>query len=369
MARTLFIFMIVSQIGFSQTWSGEVGDSLWNPSSNSIVFSLNNFENTLVVSGAFTSVGSLTVNAIAKWDGENWYVIGSGATMGTPNSVGKIDSLLVAGGNFYEMGNTEGTRRLAIWDGVIWQGPSIGEVGFVVYDIDIFDNKLFIGGEFSNIGSYTFDKIAAFDGTNWINVGSCGSWVRTLEVYNGELYAGGYFGIKKFNGTSSWTVPYGGVDGRVMVMKTDTFNNFLYVGGSFDYVGDDTLSSCAAMWDGFSWNSLGYVINCDVMAQAMEIYRGDLYVGGCFETLYNGLNVNYIARWDGEQWNKVGNGFDAYVSAMGTFQDELYVGGYFTYVDDTIRAYGLARWHMPDTSCNYIKPRVQTLTDTFYLNS
>ncbi|MBN2683007.1 MAG: T9SS type A sorting domain-containing protein, partial [Bacteroidales bacterium] len=34
-----------------------------------------------------------------------------------------------------------------------------------------------------------------------------------------------------------------------------------------------------------------------------------------------------------------------------------------------IRAYGLARWHMPDTSCNYIKPRVQTLTDTFYLNS
>jgi hypothetical protein len=230
------------------------------------------------------------------------------------------------------------------------------------------------------ISSY-YHQIAEYDGLNFLNLGGIGTvWYRALEVHNGSLYVGGYHGLRKYSGGTNWELkPHGGVNGSVYKMATDTFNNFLYLGGGFQYVADTIQTYHIAMWDGFRWHAIGTDPGLTVADKGMAVYHGDLYIcSGWFDTLTDGTDFNHIARWDGTQWNKVGDGL-AYGSpvALEEFRDELYVGGAFThvksyYMGDSLvpiqRAYGLARWYMPDTNCNYMKPSVNALADTFYLS-
>ncbi len=366
----LLIIQCVAIKSSSQTWNTDFGDSLWNDlGANAQVYSLYNYDNELYIGGPFQNVGTLVVNCFAKWDSLNWLSFGGGFDDGGLNCIVSFNNEIYVGGSFWEADNQPNTKRLAIWDGSNWFGASIGEPDAHVYDFKIFNNKLFVAGNFYKLGITVFDKIVAYDGTNWLNVGSMGMWVRALEVFNGELYAGGYFGLRKYLGGTTWEDVPGEPNGWVYAMKTDTFNNFLYVGGGgFTTVGDTIISYNAAMWDGFKWNSLGGTdISCSVYWRAMAIYRGDLYVGGCMNTLNNGLVVNYITCWDGTKWDSLGSGASNAVNALEVYKDELYVGGYFTEIGGQT-AYGLARWYVPDTGCNYIKPKVFALADTFYLS-
>ena len=69
--------------------------------------------------------------------------------------------------------------------------------------------------------------------------------VNALAVYNGALYAGGYFSLP--GGTSN-----------------------------------------IAMWNGTEWVGVGNSVNNVV--SAMIVYNGDLYVGGCFTQAGKGEN-------------------------------------------------------------------------------
>jgi len=346
---------------YSQTWETDFVDSIWGGNAN--VYALYNYQDDLYIGGPFRYVDTLLVNGITKWDGINWHNYGEGITGigGAVECISVFYDRLYIGGGFSEVDYQPDTEHLARWFSNSWHSLAGLQSGSTVYDLKVFNDTLFVAGN-SGYGVY------AFNGNEWIYVGEMNTvWTRALGVFNGELYAGGYFGLKRYLGGTSWEEAHGGVDGRVNKMVTDTFNNFLYVGGAFYSVADTVVTRDVAMWDGFKWNSLGWIINCDVYDQAMAVYRGDLYIGGCMDELENGLDVNYITRWDGEKWDSLGCGVNNAVSALEVHKDELYVGGYFTEAGG-LPAYGLARWHMPDTGCGYIKPHVYTLADTFYLS-
>ena len=357
----------MSFLAHSQTWITTFNsfDSLWAAGGPQVYVFFNDEDSSLFIGGAFQKVNNINVNGIFMLKNNNFYSLNNGITQfaGTTEALNKYNNNLFMGGGFLTVDNQPNTKCLAIWNGTSWSGPSIGQANAEVYDFKIFDNKLFVSGTFGQIGSQVFDRIASFDGTNWINVGSLGMWTKALESFNGELYAGGYYGIRKYLGGTSWIDVSDGPQGWIYELKTDTFNNFLYAGGNFMYLGNNEPSYAAAMWDGFKWNVFDTTFIGVIMPQAMAIYRGDLYAGS------GDTNYKYITRWDGNQWYALGNGTNNVVSALEVFQDTLYVGGHFTYVNGNQRAYGLAKWYMPDTSCNYIKPRVFTLADTFYLSA
>ncbi len=367
---TLF-FTLSTLMFYAQTWNVDFNniDSLWAGGGVQINSFKNEIDSFLYIGGVFQKVNTTTVNGIIKWDSTNWSSYGNGITIysGTVECIAVYNNELFIGGGFWEVDNKPNTKYLGIWDGIGWHGASINAPDWDVYDFKNYDNKLFVAGNFSKFGTTVFDKIVSYDGTNWLNVGSMGMWVRALEVFNGELYAGGYFGLRKYLGGTSWEDVAGEPNGWVYELKTDTFNNFMYAGGDFLTIDDTVISYGAAMFDGFKWNSMGAYLNCAVYEQAMAIYRGDLYAGGCMDTLFNGLPVNYITRWDGTKWDTLGCGANNAVSALEVYKDELYVGGHFTEIGGQT-AYGLARWYVPDTGCNYIKPRVFALADTFYLS-
>ncbi len=374
-----FIIIIVltldSAFSYSQWYTNNLGDSLYNDGCNADVDCIRaTYDDSLYIVGAMTFAGPLVINSVAKWDGNNWVNLGNGCTHDLVFCAEKYLGNLFIGGSIWEIDYNPNIKNLGIWDGTNWHGPSIGKPNGPVYDFKVFDNKLFIAGDFGHFGTTVFNKIAAYDGTNWLNVGSIGK-AYALEVFNGELYAGSY-GLYKYLGGTSWEIMPGSPNGYIYDLKTDTFNNFLYVGGGFTVVGDTIMSYFAAMWDGFQWNSFGTDLDCSVYRQAMAVYRGDLYAGGCMDTLLNGTPVNYIVRWDGTKWDSLGKGANNVVMTLEVFKDTLYVGGAFTYVNGNQHAYGIAKWFMPDTNCDYIKPLIHTILpntntirDTFYMNT
>lgn len=283
------------------------------------------------------------------------------------------------GGGVSEVTDVPGLEHLTFWNDTIW--AAIDGENFPTDDINClksYDNKLFMGGGFAYVGSSMYNCIVAWDGTDWISVGDMNWVVDALEVYNGELYAGGIFtgvegvytpGIAKWEGGTTWSSLKGGINGSVNDMVVDTFNNFLYVGGVFHQVDDTVLANDVAMWDGFNWNRVGDGFYCDIAQNGMAMYRGELYVAGCFDSTATGLLTNHIARWNGIQWDSIPCGASTVVYALETYKDELYVGGSFSEIGCNSWM-GIANFYMPPIStCNYLQPTVNTVIDIFYLVS
>ena len=245
----------------------------------------------------------------------------------------------------------------------------------------IYHDTLFICGGFWCFGitSNVFRQVIATDGTSWFNVGETHwPWTSAMIEYNGQLYIGGYYGVMEYQGGTNWELVSPGPIGRVNDMDVDTFNNFLYVGGSLQSIGNISYTSSwdfepkivsadAAYYDGFEWHSMGDILTCDVYQQGVKYYHGHVYMGGCFDTLETGVTVNHLARWDGTQWDSTSCNLNAEVAALEVFRDTLFIGGYFTAADGT-PADGIVKYFAPDTGCTYLQPLVQTYTDTFYYN-
>ncbi|MFH2036539.1 MAG: hypothetical protein ABIJ45_09065, partial [Candidatus Zixiibacteriota bacterium] len=322
-------------------------------------------DSKLYTTGVFEYIDTVKFDHIGIFDGISWQPIPGGGTLGAANTMQIYNNELYVGGGFIKAGGVSNTAYLASWDGLNWHPVSSG-VSNEVYAFEIYDNKLFVGGAFGMAGGLFCERIAAWDGTNWMNVGSLNT-VKDLKVYNGELYAvGGWTSVKKHTGGTGWVDVGGHSNWYLENMLVDTINNFLFVCGQNCIIDDTILCDGVAYYDGFNWHGLlGGTVAVYGGFLRMAIYQGDLYASSSEDTV-----DGYIARWDWDnnRWDSLGSGLNMKAAALTVYNDELYVGGLFSMAGgDT--AYGLARWYMPtDTTCKYLQPRVLTIADTFYMS-
>lgn len=161
---------------------------------------------------------------------------------------------------------------------------------------------------------------------SWAPVGGGTGWEYAVCVYNGELYAGGVFGIMKWDG-ASWTTPGGGITGEVDAMVV--YNGKLIAGGSFVSAGGLSIPYIA-QWDGTAWTDLGGSPNSIV--HALTVCNGILYVGGYFTQVEN-MTVNHIAEYNIDHWGAVGSGTggsQGQVMALTSYNSKIVAGGFFT---------------------------------------
>jgi type IX secretion system substrate protein len=221
--------------------------------------------------------------------------------------------------------------------------------------LTVWDGKLVNSGRFNRAGGNSIQNIALWNGTSWLPVGNgLNSDVTNLAVYNGELYAAGFFDsaygfgetkhIAKWDGTR-WSRLGNGANDVVNTMYE--FNGDLYVGGFFMSVGE-IYAPKIARWDGSSWHSLGSGIIGTVYSICS--YKGELYVAGNF--VYAGEKIaNGIARWNGVDWETVGDGIHGSlqtICSLCVFQNELWAAGSFTIIDGketkNLARYNGKRW-------------------------
>jgi hypothetical protein len=314
-----------------------------------------------------------------------------------------------AGGLFTRIDGVDATT-IAAWDGTAWQGvgggleisgPARFENPPVLHDMALYDAgegpDLYVVGGFNVADPFgaaiPADQIAMWNGATWQPVGNglgpvglsgIGAQPTALEVYDGELYAGGFLRLDYGSPADSlarWDgVEWQGVGGAFLTAGGDVgrthamvvFDGKLYVGGTFATAPGGVVASNLAGWDGSNWSAVGGGVDGEVWSLAvhdgalyaggrfengavlsMHSHAGSLFVGGAFAQA-GGIDSPNLARWDGA-WSAVDGPITGspalpwilpavHTLSTGTLGgDGLLVGGFFDEVAPGVRAGSLAK--------------------------
>jgi trimeric autotransporter adhesin len=288
-------------------WDGAHWASVGPPGHSGFVYTVTNWNGSLIAGGAFTNFHGAIVRNVARWNGTSWEDLGGGFLP----SYGVPYHLLAYGGDLVAIGEMKTTYNgntpvngIARWDGVAWQpfgsgfdGPSPGRPRQGV----VHGSDLVVTGDFSEVGGVAAANIARWDGSAWSALGSgLDGDGYTVTVFEDDVIVGGFFtqaggvaaaGIARWDG-SSWSAMG---DQWIEVYVVRTVNGRLFAAGELR-LPDDSEIDAVATWNGYSWVVLGSFTYSSPFF--IEPYGGDLYLGGGFGSVDGHASFG-IARWQG----------------------------------------------------------------------
>jgi hypothetical protein len=216
-----------------------------------------------------------------------------------------FNNTVYVAGNFTTAGGTAATN-FAIWNGLAWAGTGLG-LSSSAYKVIATATNLYVGGAFFVAGGGIVNQVASWNGSQWEPIGPFG----------------------RIEGLSS----------TVRALTTDGTN--LYAGGSFTFAGR-TNATRVGRFDGTNWASIGNGLNATVRALALA--GTNLYAGGDFTASSGGPTVSRVAQWNGETWVKLTNLSATVVNALAVRGTDLFIAGYISYTAADGFGYNLFRW-------------------------
>lgn len=271
----------------------------------------------LVVSGTFTLAGGgVAVNRIGRWDGREWWPMGSGFHLGEgetsyfsyAQSMNILpDGRLLATGRFVRAG-LAAVNGFAAWNGQSWSAyptPSMSVSNLSVpVLLPLGNNRYFVAGEFSGTPQSRVRRAAIFDGTSLVEpvvsdirgaMNLCGVWNdgSPLGYFAGNNNAGSLRTILKARRSGQWVPVAADLTGTISRVA-HTPDGSLIVAGSFDSAGGLPASNIARL-DAQGWSSLGSGIalpsGTSVSLLAVRD-NGNVCAGG----------TNVLKIWNGSAW-------------------------------------------------------------------
>ena len=187
------------------------------------IYDIIRYRGQLIACGEFDRVGNASISGIMAWNGATWESLGSGLTgnlantppIQFPHQLYVWQDELYVVGNFSSAGGVA-AKGIAKWDGENWYPMSAGFNG-TVYSIVVFENELYAGGSFTMSGSTEAKGIAKWNGSIWESPGfgfepansNDFSFVHTLKVIDNQLHIAG--GLKKIRYEDGTEEPCGGL--------------------------------------------------------------------------------------------------------------------------------------------------------------
>lgn len=331
------------------------------------VWAVTIYNGELIAAGEFQFSGAQALSRIARWTNAGWQPLGTGVN-DRVRALCVYNGVLYAGGDFTSAGG-QSASRIAQWNGTSWsalgQGVSGGAFTSVCTMVE-HQGTLVVGGEFATAGTSAASNLAVWNGSAWsaFSGGGLPARVRALTVYNGSLYAGGFFDaivnglrLRYVAGflNNQWRPVGAGLTPRAAgfypseqgVHALLVRNGQLVVAGEFDaaldFAGNPLTASGVAVWDGSQWFAAGgAVVGVDNIAHSVCDYAGKLMVGGMFERA-GGMWVRGIAGTDGFNWFSLVSGISNRVLSLTSYAGKLIVGGPFASIGG-INANSIAQW-------------------------
>lgn len=245
-------------------------------------------DDTLYVAGDFAYGGSQST--VYKLVNGNWEQVGGVFNESSWSSTKKLityDTLLISGGRFSSVGGVS-IDNIASWNGTTWSAMGAGLNG-IVTNLGVHQDTLYATGDFTASGSDTTVRtIAKWNGANWVcfdnNVtfNSAGA----LKTYQGDLLIGNVWdtingiemnGIARWDGTNYSSMGTPIIKG---VHEFWQFNNDLYIAADLNGSGIPSIERAVMKWNGADWEQVGGLFNQWVMC--LEDYDNMLYCGGQF---------------------------------------------------------------------------------------
>ncbi|MCP4028217.1 MAG: hypothetical protein GY736_18185, partial [Sphingomonas sp.] len=227
------------------------------------------YQGDLYVGGEFNPSG-LGLSRIARRGPAGWEALGAGVSQsafsGAVYDLTEWQEKLILGGKFSQADGLT-CDNLVAWDGAAFSLVDDADFSSDILAVCGFAGDLVVGGKFTSIDGAPMGRIARWDGLSWTNMnGGFDDYVECLEVWDGELYAGGRF-------------------------------------SSADGVG----TARVARWDGAAWQPLGMGMDGAEGVMALQDSDVGLFAGGDFTTA-GGMPAAGVARWTGAAWEALGDG-------------------------------------------------------------
>jgi len=340
----------------------------------------------LYIGGSATGIGGSAANKyLVRYDPSTgaFSRLGSGIQEGTTNAFmtrmrpwddGTGEKLYVAG-QFFSAGGVSGTNSFAAWNGTSWESLGAGfdqTVPRVIYDMLPLDlgagEKLYLAGNFADIGEITGNGLATFDGDTYGQWGNgiglpqgVNAFIAALADWDDgsgrAIYACGRFtsidgvnatNVARYDVASGAWEPFG-----QRLVPDSSFNNMtswavfddgngpaLYVGGQQFRIGGTGQKFNVAKWDGANWTGVGAGQTISGRVQELAVFDDGsgpaLYMAGTAT-----YEVNYFAKLVEGRWVPVLDGGvnnpsidGGFASAFGllVWDNKLIVGGNFSKV-------------------------------------
>jgi hypothetical protein len=357
-------------------WNG----STWSPVGSggrmnglgSSVFAMASDGTNLFAGGLFPAAGQTNANYVGRFDGTNWFPLGSGiGPSGTTivRSLATGNNGLYAGGEFSSAGGV-GAANMAFWNGTNWSALGGGPGGIVADILVRTDGVYAVGASLYGSGPNYFSPIfMRWDGTNWYNALALTNslfaepfntpdiTMDAIAAVGSNIYVGGRFSFSAgdqnylmdatscpdifcINNGSFARVVGTGFNSNVLDMAVMGTN--LYAAGYFTNAGG-IAASHIAMWNGANWLALGSGVVGSGYVDTLAVVGTNLYAGGTFTNM-GGVAATRIARWDGNSWWPLGSGANSTVLGLFSSGNDLYAGGSFR-IAGSKSSYFLGHWN------------------------
>ncbi len=347
--------------------------------------------NVIYLAGAFTQANGAPIAHVARWNGNNFSAFGSGLINGTVYDVhvdgnhvyvagdfaiptpyiahhtgssfeffaetpnGRVRAVttyngdMYIGGNFTMVGSVP-AAYIARWDGNNWHAVATSMVNNVVdrvYGLHVVNGSLYAGGGFTEINGVVVNRLGKWNGSSWNAVGSGLSSTVFALGGSSQIWAGGDFTSSGDGGWSLGRVAasdgddwgFGGANSSVAELTAKSNGNIVAAGG-FTAVGN-TLASGLAEWNGSTWSPISTGVSGSIREMIAD--GNDVIIAGYF-SYAGGVNVPNVAHWDGATFNALASGTAGPAYALYGTLDDLYVGGDFGSASGVV-ASNIAHWN------------------------
>ncbi len=145
------------------------------------------------------------------------------------------------------------------------------------------------------------------------NGSAVGTGIRSLAVFNGDIYAGDYSGHVYYSADgNTWSA---GTPGTNPIQSLSVFNGILYAGDGGGYI---YSSSNGSTW---STTNGGSAVGAGILA--MTVFNGQLYAGDNFARVFV---MDASGNWHNVDGGTVGT---SSIESLAAFNGQLYAGDYY----------------------------------------
>lgn len=232
---------------------------------------------------------------------------------GAINCIVKIDANnYIIGGDFTKelKGNTTCNHLASLnFQNGVWKIAAMQNgVNGSVHALFLDGSKIIIGGKFNNANGVAVQNIATYDllssSQPFAAMGALDSTVRCIIKYDNKIFAGGAFtNIFKVWQNNVWqTLPFSLVDlGEVRTMEV--FNNELYIGGNFELL-TGALRKHIAIYDAATGYFKASHMGNKTPVNDFCIFNNELYAGCDF---VDGTDTCYMSKLGANNWDVLPN--------------------------------------------------------------
>jgi hypothetical protein len=307
--------------------------------------------NILYLGGDIHDLNQYTTKGIVKFDGTYFDTLSSGLDDFAKNYVSLtiVRSMQMFQNKLYVFGDFSKTGKyycnnIGRWNGSDWDTVNFNPQGTVWFSA-VHNNELYVAGSFSAIGGIPCNSIAKYDGTNWYDLGHpiSPNEITAFTVFQGRPYIAGQVtpasssaNLSYYDGTQ-W-VPWVGVSGSntKYVAGMTVIDSMLFVYGRFNSIAGTNCRGLAA-YNGKNWYGLGQGLSNSDWETIYNVQKinGEIYVTGIFDKIEGIGNsalpkkATNMVKFDGERWCLVSPPFDNNVLGLVRYKNDLYVYGAF----------------------------------------